>query len=561
MAGVISNNNKFTQEKVMGWHASIADTVSRSVASRICLECTEALKAILGSFAIQRVLPKAAVRNYKMSCSSFILWVDGYSIHQGGLDRLLNNSGVLSKLLHKCLARLCNLLTEKLIPGLNMEDMLSSQVSSLRTLSAEAKDQVQHFEVEDDDDDEDEEGNEDGDSDATVSSDDNSETEAQSPALDGILKDLAIDVRCLLDLSPLIEAPLPAFLDKGKAVVHESSATLWVPYQAYKDRIYRRFPTAHPAIADRLGKINLERFQRLQQQKWLATIPTFEEDTGDHQTVAGQSRFNDSGLGTSLATGSIYAETVMCYGDDGDALIRVPGLSKTAKAGEPFDCLACGMTMIIKTDKSWKHHLYQDLRPWVCLFPGCVDGSKPFNSKEKWLEHMAIGHGLREHWATFDCSLCGERAGRSQLEVIRHLTCHLEEISLAVLQKNTDGEGIPFDEDNDEDDAKGFPISPSARTPKNSKTEQVHPSILPDDFVGRKPTVKLLTCNYCDNDFAEYMSMHCTMCKDFNLCQECLAEGAHGHNPKHTFLPVITGSRVPEHISKIKIKLPSNRNQ
>lgn len=232
-----------------------------------------------------------------------------------------------------------------LIPALSSgDDLFSSQVSALKTASAEAT-EIANEDQDSEDEDDDSNSNVDEGSDGIGTT--------QALNLDGILRDLATDVRCLLDLNPLIEAPLPKTLDKGKAVAQESIDPSWIPHQAYKDLVHRRFPTAHPDLTDRLARINLDRFQRLQQQKWLAVI-TDEEGTSDLQTVAGQSEFNDSGLGTSLATGSTYAETVMCYGDDRDTMVRVPGLSKTAKDGEPFKCLACCQTMVIKTEKAWK---------------------------------------------------------------------------------------------------------------------------------------------------------------------------------------------------------------
>ncbi|KAM0520161.1 hypothetical protein ACHAPE_003441 [Trichoderma viride] len=66
------------------------------------------------------------------------------------------------------------------------------------------------------------------------------------------------------------------------------------------------------------------------------------------------------------------------------------------------------------------------------------------------------------------------------------------------------------------------------------------------------------TCNCCVQELPESEFLHCTTCEDFDLCQGCFAKDAHGHHPKHAFIPAVAGTNMPHHIT---IKMGAGRNQ
>ncbi|PNP42933.1 hypothetical protein TGAMA5MH_05679 [Trichoderma gamsii] len=66
------------------------------------------------------------------------------------------------------------------------------------------------------------------------------------------------------------------------------------------------------------------------------------------------------------------------------------------------------------------------------------------------------------------------------------------------------------------------------------------------------------TCNCCVQELPEAEFLHCTTCEDFDLCQGCFAKDAHGHHPKHAFIPAVAGTNMPHHIT---IKMGAGRNQ
>ncbi|KAL7942414.1 hypothetical protein V8C42DRAFT_332320 [Trichoderma barbatum] len=66
------------------------------------------------------------------------------------------------------------------------------------------------------------------------------------------------------------------------------------------------------------------------------------------------------------------------------------------------------------------------------------------------------------------------------------------------------------------------------------------------------------TCNCCVQELPEFEFLHCTTCEDFDLCQACFAKDAHGHHPKHGFVPAVAGTKMPDHVA---VRMSAGRNQ
>ncbi|RSM09079.1 hypothetical protein CDV31_007846 [Fusarium ambrosium] len=294
----------------------------------------------------------------------------------------------------------------------------------------------------------------------SVRSDDSSQgsTISDSRDFDELLADLKTDIQCLRDLGPLIESPYVERPRQPEDPAPVSLQITWQAYQAYGDRILQRFPQAQADLVDRLAKANLDRFRKIQEEKRENVIKQQQHDEGASR-VSGSVKFRDSALGTSLATGSIYAETLMAYGQSEDLTVRVPPLPEGAKSGVPFECLACGRSVSIKNNSTWKKHLWRDLRPWICHDSACNFGNEPFASRQDWIEHLEFDHDFQPAWSSFECPLCHEETGEGKTAIVHHLARHMEEISLAALPSGYDSnndleesEDENEDEDNDDKD-------------------------------------------------------------------------------------------------------------
>ncbi|KAJ4172489.1 hypothetical protein NW754_002689 [Fusarium falciforme] len=404
---------------------------------------------------------KSAVRCYDRALSSFILWTDGYEVRKGGLDQVVADSWTLRRLILGFLSDISRSLAEGFVPTLGLSDEYSAQVSSLRTAYYEAEALLQEgYQC----------GSNWADPDSTSDagsdrSDDSSQGSmiSDSRDFDELLADLKTDIQCLHDLGPLIESPFVEQPKQPEDTTPVSLQIIWEAYQPYGDRILQRFPQAQTSLVERLARANLDRFRKIQEEKRENLIKQQQHDEAASR-ISGSVRYRDSALGTSLATGSIYAETVMAYGQSEDLAVRVPPLPEGAKSGVPFECLACGRSVSIKNNSAWKKHLWRDLRPWICHDSTCDFGNEPFTSREDWIEHLEFDHNFQLAWGSFECPLCHEETGEGKTAIIHHLASHMEEISLAALPSGYDSdndleESDDEDKNEDEDDEKDGDIN------------------------------------------------------------------------------------------------------
>ncbi|PVH71686.1 hypothetical protein DL98DRAFT_596710 [Cadophora sp. DSE1049] len=389
----------------------------RSITSRLCIECSKAYGAAVKHLATRKDVPKSTYRTLERSWSSLILWSDGYGVTDGELDEVLAKSCTLRQSTLELLTNISKTLTERLIPQFEPSDG-KLDLNPLKLVTQEAASNL-HL------------GYEDGDFEG---SDSDSYSVTESDELDEIAEDLETDTQCLMDLDALIKAPAP---DPVKETLPDRQETSeWSPHQLYCEGIINRFPKAKQDLVNRLALANFERFLRNKSDR----EKNMREDR--QEEASGGTRFNDSGLGTSLQTGSHYAETVMTamsYREGGGHSVRIPPLSADAKKNKPFDCIACGRKLQMTQNSVWKKHLYLDLRPWVCHDLSC-NYSSPFANREHWIQHLGLAHGLDPEWSGFECPLCHQQTGNGRFVISHHLSVHMEEISLAALPSGPDSE-------------------------------------------------------------------------------------------------------------------------
>jgi hypothetical protein len=175
--------------------------------------------------------------------------------------------------------------------------------------------------------------------------------------VDEVIKDLEVDVDCLLALDPILTCPADGAPDRAQ----EALSITWAPHQAICERVAKRFPLAKESTVQRLGRTTWDSYMRCKASREENAQRVHRGDDRDPvdlqlvlpaKTVAASSRSKDSGLGSSLPTS--YAETVMSYRrNDGDS-VKVPPLPKLAREGVPFDCMLCGDKVVATTNSAWK---------------------------------------------------------------------------------------------------------------------------------------------------------------------------------------------------------------
>ncbi|RYP65226.1 hypothetical protein DL770_009053 [Monosporascus sp. CRB-9-2] len=424
---------------IQDWNIEAAEPDKGSATSRLAKESVAVFKKILKGLS-NRDIPQQSFRRFETSCSSLILWETGYGVGDGKLDEAFTRSRTLRRSILEPLVSISETLTDRLIPLLDLSDEMFGAYSVLRLVTAEAKTTMHE-----------------GYDDASESAESDSDASAlESSDWGEIAEDLWTDTQCLLDLDPLIKSPVPDPVKPSED--KEQGTTHLKPYFAYSGRISYRFPKAGASLVDRLARANWLRFLKSKDirdinkaaRQELApeqTVINIEQGTrtAPHGTEL-VSKFHDSGRGTSIHAGSAYAETVMSYRQKGRESVRVPCLPEEAKRGKPFDCVACGRKLFITNNSAWKKHLYLDLCPWVCHDLRCTYGTELFTSREDWIQHLALCHGLEPEWRSFKCPLCHDETGVGKSAISRHLSSHMEEISLAALPV-----GVESDNESDSD--------------------------------------------------------------------------------------------------------------
>lgn len=426
----------------------VLETVSqdRSLTAQLCGECIllfqKILKVLNYTGPSSSREHKAFAVGLQRSYSRVKIWSDENGITQGNLDEIFTASPVLQRDTFKLISSISRTLTESMLNfdfavSATLLDFSSYHQVGLVDLvdipldldGRECVDRIRTLAT----------VNVDADSNSSSGSDCSS---FSHDSVGEVLEDLKTDTTCLLDLEGLFDNPI--IRPDAEPAAFLQNWDEWIPHQAYSDRISSRFPKTTDRLIQRLGKANYERYLRCQEERnnSRSVNPLLEATTSDVIDGA-SSKFHDSGIGSSLpTTASSYAETIMSYGADEKRRVRVPPLPAQARDGNPFECICCGKWVRIRTTTAWKQHIYGDLRPWVCVYQNCPLENTTFVARQDWGSHLALDHGLDPSWFSIECPLCLCETGEGRLQIMKHLSGHLEEISLAALPGEYD-----FDEE------------------------------------------------------------------------------------------------------------------
>ncbi|KAI0008187.1 hypothetical protein F4779DRAFT_588198 [Xylariaceae sp. FL0662B] len=500
---VVESQPQDVHTSIKEWQAEgqhIDNSDDKSLVVRLCDSIIELLKHIAYEISRRDDVPKNVRTSLERSRGFIVLWYDDYEIRDGKLDDVFAKSRNLCKSTLKILACIADTASNRLIPLLGLfPEPLDALLLKTKAICAEAI-YVTH----------DEAG-----SDSDCSSQFSLDFETDN--IGEVAEDLKTDVQCLMDLGPLLKNPVldPPSPGQNDIVIR------WEPQEAYCDKVAQRFPSAEQSLVKKLGEVNLARYLRCQEERSkreneFAVYEMAKETSG---TIA-NSKFQDSGLGTSIPASSSYAETVMTYNGIDGQKTRIPPIPDEGKNGKRFPCVACGRMVTIRTNSAWKRHLYLDLQPYVCLDTSCSNAI--FDTRNDWIAHLALDHGLEPLWPTIECPLCLESTGEGKVAIISHLANHLEEISLSALPSHPDdelseGSSMPTSSHDSDDDVVrcvcGFEEAPLTG---NAELDGVQIQCEICDVwqhavcVGIKPNNEAYICEICRSDQSRPLIMGAT---------------------------------------------------
>lgn len=362
------------------------------------------------------------------------LWCDGYGVSSGDLDAALSESKKLRHATYRLLVSICHTLADKMAIALctDVDDDLNC---GLHKEAAWTRDLIEEATFANADDDGGDSASDSGSDTSSITGDYN---------VQEIIKDLETDIRCLVDLGPRYKEPIRDRTVKEQPAL-PSLTTNWDPAEHFASRIRHRYPDGNLVLAHTLGQMNWERAKRLYAARE-ANARATERPAVKLSVVPGAkgtiiaSDFHDSGLGTTLASPTSYAETVLSYRGTKSGSIKIPQVPPEGMKGERFICGICGCTCQLPKanwKSSWKRHVFSDLEPYVCVMAECKFSHVPFPHKTTWIQHLRLEHDFPSASKQTTCPLCQERIGSGE---IAHLVRHLEEVSLTILPTNAESD-------------------------------------------------------------------------------------------------------------------------
>ncbi|KAF2144986.1 uncharacterized protein K452DRAFT_284377 [Aplosporella prunicola CBS 121167] len=222
----------------------------------------------------------------------------------------------------------------------------------------------------------------------------------------------------LLRLTMAIQNPAPHDQIMNSA---DADTSFYTPYDIF--HVKSKLATATDDIADRLGKAISRRrqffkYRELHHQKLaygiqrsLGQVST-EETKTEHQpptTIASSLPGNVKLSAHPAALNLSYDErpesgltqtSFATSADEGDEkILKIPLLPAVGQNGDPFECPYCFTMISIRSNLSWKRHIHNDLRPYVCTFSDCPTPNRLYERRHEWYEHE-----LQIHQRTWRCS-------------------------------------------------------------------------------------------------------------------------------------------------------------
>ncbi|KAK0632476.1 hypothetical protein B0T14DRAFT_560164 [Immersiella caudata] len=459
--------------------------------SCICAFCDDVLNKLVEPKTQEAAnLPKPLYRLLDSIFDNLVEWGDDFKVWNGDLDETLKDSQDLRNFTIKILIRICETLTNDLLPATIQVLEAASQGDSVAALCSKAKEiklirdeaslHAQSLPGSD------ERLGITGHNDSS----DSPSVESDASSLADVLEDLKTDVDALVELSPCFEDPICDTLITESAVCPSQLTANDNKWQTFLDGINQKYPHCDPGLALALGKALYDSTMRLHAERQAASAEAFTKpgpyagglpkDSGYETSLREASQQHSTGpRDDSIAAGSTYARTLASIDDGDDGITRTPFPSqpKDLKTGDKFPCMACGRP-VSKSERTsaWRRHLLSDLRPWICCQVSCDCARAPYRTRNEWLVHLQAQHEVHPYWNDKKCPFCPRVVEAGGREMIRHVERHLKQLSLAALPAN------PGDDDGG---------SESDREKESAPSPGVASRYVPQDVQEAAPTERL----------------------------------------------------------------------
>jgi hypothetical protein len=276
-----------------------------------------------------------------------------------------------------------------------------------------------------------------------------------------VFRAIQVSISRLFDISMIIRKPVQGDVLRGAL---QESVGLYdqIDHQYVRDK----FRDAESSIQDRLAAAITQRRKELKyyerhRKKLGRGMDVEEGDPSDRSSTAPSHVLPpDSPIPDDVAMSDMsYTSSLPESLWTSDSHTRMPKRPAELKDGQSGECPYCYRIVAVKSDRSWAHHVFVDLKPYTCLSIDCSIPNRRYLHYRDWVTHMQEVHSEDGEWFRSKCPLCMKDDFHG-VSIARHVGRHLLDLALWAL---------PRDEDDPEPDQQN---SPSIRSINMSDLEQ-----------------------------------------------------------------------------------------
>ncbi|KAJ5498049.1 hypothetical protein N7453_007100 [Penicillium expansum] len=279
------------------------------------------------------------------------------------------------------------------------------------------------------------------------------ESESSTTEIQEIHQGLAETITQLYQMSMIIRKPAQHDRLVGTKKLDSEPFEFWA-----KQHTSNKYPNADALVIDRISSAMARQRAILKYRERhhakLSQGIDFESDgkstilsetvvTDVFKEIPGQ--FNDMASDTGVSQTSYGGALLEGTGSDAP---KIPPIPKKGTEKQPFECPYCFYIITVRDRRAWARHIFRDLMPYVCIFPGCSTPNKLYGGRRQWHHHIQQTHAsISITDGTYDCSIC-KKCSLPAITFQRHVGQHLEELALFLLPRTDEDE----DENELEDD-------------------------------------------------------------------------------------------------------------
>ncbi|OOQ90846.1 hypothetical protein PEBR_02856 [Penicillium brasilianum] len=215
------------------------------------------------------------------------------------------------------------------------------------------------------------------------------------------------------------------------------------PFQFWaKQHISNKYPDADELVVNRISSAMARQraILKYRERHHLKTSQGINCEGDGKSTVLSETVATDIIPGQSSDIASEAGGSETSYGSvllkgTGIEAPRIPPIPQNGAQQRPFECPYCFYIIVVRDTIAWARHIFRDLMPYVCIFPGCPTPNKLYEGRRKWYQHIRQAHpSVSVTDSVHDCSIC-KKTSLSTTTFQRHVGQHLEELALFSLPR------------------------------------------------------------------------------------------------------------------------------